>query len=60
MNIQDNEKESTESSLKKKTIKITLRYHITMTLTECILKVIAPHAGKAAVKSLSQTLFMGV
>lgn len=31
-----------------------------MTLTKCILKVIAPHAGKAAVKSLSQTLFMGV
>lgn len=45
---------------KKPTIKITLRYHITMTLTKCILKVIAPHAGKAAVKSLSQTLFMGV
>lgn len=27
---------------KKPTIKITLRYHITMTLTKCILKVIAP------------------
>lgn len=52
----------TESPLKKKkTIKITVRYHITITLTKKnILKVLIPHIGKATVKPLSCTLFMGV